>query len=163
MSLTVQESQVSDITAKLELAERMAGHAGAPKQALESIFEGVIQQLEKIADKKFDASLKERVWNKVSKEHLKSLKEHFLLEFCEKILGTFSVNEAEEMLAEHKSTGFVRHFIYSSQIQTAYHLNQSAIIDSGVKKANSMTNDWIPEIVKAVREEGIELPELGNM
>jgi len=38
-------------------------------------------------------------------------------------------------------------------------LNNSTIIDSVVKKAGSMTNDWILEILDAVREEGIELPE----
>jgi len=159
MSLSVEKSQVSDVTAKLELAERMAGHAGAPKQALESIFEGAMRQIEKIAEKQFDTSLKQRVWDMVSKQQLESLKEYFLLEFCENILGTFSNNEAEEMLEEHKRTGSIRHYIYSSQIQTSYQLHHSAIIDSVQVKAESMTDNWIPEIVKAAREEGIELPE----
>ncbi len=49
--------------------------------------------------------------------------------------------------------------IYSSQIQRAFALNQESIIDAVVKKANSMTKEWILEIVDAVKKEGVELPD----
>ncbi|MFZ0564864.1 MAG: hypothetical protein WAM28_01560 [Chlamydiales bacterium] len=154
--MSIQESRVTDITAKWELAERMAGHANAPKQALESLFKGIMIGMEKQAGITFDTTLKERVWNKVSPERLKSLKAHFLLEFCDKILGSFKVNEAEAMLEEHKKTGFVKHIIYSAQIQTAYQLSFNAIIDSVMDKANSMTDSLVPDVFESLKGEGIE-------
>lgn len=159
MNLNVQAVQITDVTNKWELAQRISGHAEAPEQALQSVFKGAIQQLEKISKTKFENSMKDQVWNVVSKEKLKTLKETFILEFCEQILGSFSEDEASFMLEEHKRTGAVRNIIYSSQIQIAFALSQSSIIEAVVKKANSMTTKWIPEIYEAVRKEGIQLPE----
>jgi hypothetical protein len=63
------------------------------------------------------------------------------------------------MLEEHKRKGAVKNMLYSSQLQVAFQLEQESIIDAVVKKANSMTKEWIPEIVDAVKKEGIELPD----
>lgn len=159
MNCNVQASQMSDITSKWELAQRMSGHAKAPEQALKSIFKGAMQKLEEVANTNFEVLMKERVWSTVSNENLKTLKKTFILEFCDKILGIFNEEQASEMLEEHKRTGFVKNIIYSSQMQTAYALSQESIIDAVIKKANSMTDAWIPEIIEAVKKEGIELPE----
>lgn len=156
MNFSVQATQVADITNKRELAQRISGHAKAPEQALESIFTGVMQQLEVVAKTKFETSMKDRVWDKVSGDKLKTLKETFILKFCEKILGSFDEEEASAMLEEHKRTGAIKNIIYSSQLQKAFTSSQSSIIDAVVQKANSMTDAWIPEIVDAVRDEGIE-------
>lgn len=158
MTISLEKLQVFDVTDKFALAERLVGNAGLPKHTLELIFWGAIQQIEKKVNKELGAPLKERVWNKVSTKQLESLKEHFLLEFCKKILGTFNNTQAKEMLEEHKKTDLVRHSTYSLQIQIAYRSHRQQLIDSVVNKAKSMTDAWIPEIVKALGEEGIELP-----
>lgn len=108
MNLNIQASQVSHTTSEWELAQRMAGHANAPEQTLKSIFTGAMLQLKEIADCSFDVLMKEKVWNAVSVETSKYLKDTFMMEFCDKILGTFSEAEASEMLEEHKRTGFVK-------------------------------------------------------
>lgn len=159
MSWAVQGGQVGDITNKWELAQRISGHAKAPEQALKSIFTGAMQSLEEISKTKFESLMKEKIWLTVSGEKLKILREAFILEFCEKILGSFSDEEAAIMLEEHKRTGAVKNMLYSSQLQVAFQLEQESIINAVVKKANSMTEEWIPKIVDAVKKEGIELPD----
>lgn len=157
MTLSVKSSR-TDASLKLELADRLAGQATGPKRSLEAVFKGAIQKLEEIAGKKFDAPLKERVWNKVSKKQLETLKVYLLMEYSKIILKDFSKAEVEKMLEEHKRTGSID-LTYSAQIQVACHLYRSVISDSVADKAMSMTKDWIPEIVKALTEEGIKLPE----
>lgn len=138
------------------MAQRISGQANAPEQALKSIFEGFMQKLEIVSKIKFEDSMKDRVWNAVSGEKLKTLKETLIFEFCEKILGDFNEDEAKEMLEEHKSTGAVKNIRYSHHLQTAYELSRSSIIDAVTNKANSMTQEWRPEIAKAVEKEVID-------
>jgi hypothetical protein len=158
--MNAQVVDVTDMTAKWELAQRISGHAKAPEDAIRSIFTGIMISLEDHAKKTFEPSMKDRVWNKVSKENLKTIKDFFITEFCDKILGRFKENEVEEMLKEHIRTGFVRNPLYSSHIQTAYHFNQTSIIDSICKKAEEMATGWVPEIIQALKEEGVAFPEL---
>lgn len=159
MGFSVQAAQVTDITSKWELAQRISGDEPLPEQALKSIFKGAMEQLEVLAKTKFETPMKDRVWDRVSGDKLKALKETFILEFCERLLGSFDEEKASAMLEEHKRTGTIRNMVYSSQLQIAFALNQSSIIDAVVQKANSMTDAWLPEIVDAVRHEGVELPE----
>jgi hypothetical protein len=151
--------QASDFTNKWELAQRISGHAKAPEQALQSVFTGAMENLEEISKTTFESSMKERVWSSVSEAKLKNLKEAFILEFCEKILGSFSNEEAGTMLEENKKLGAVKNILYSSRLQVAFALQQKSIIEAVVKKADSMTEEWIPEIVAAVKKEGIKLPD----
>ena len=162
MTWDVKSAQIMDVTSKWELAQRLSGHTKAPEQALKCVFKGAMQHLEVVANTKFETSMKERVWEKVSKEKLKTLKETFILEFCDKILGDFNDEAVNEMIEEHKLIGIIKFSMNSIQLQTAYSLTQSSIIDTVVQKANSMIRDWIPEIVNAVKEEGIKLPEPKN-
>jgi hypothetical protein len=150
---------IADITSKWELAQRMAGQAEAPEEALRSVFTGAIQQLEAIAKTQFETPIKGRVWDKVSGDKLKLLKETLILDVCDKILGSFNEEEVVAMLEEHRRTGFIKNMRYSAQVQVAFHFAQSSIINAVVEKAKSMTDDWIPKIVDAVRDEGIELPQ----
>ena len=96
MGLSLQVAQT--FPARLKLAVGILGRAGAPKQALQSIFLGAMQQLEEVSGTMFDSALKKRVWKKVSNERLKLLKQEFLLIFCNAVLGGFQENEVEEML-----------------------------------------------------------------
>lgn len=79
--------------------------------------------------------------------------------FFNKILGSFNEEDATAMLEEHRRTGFVKNMRYRVPLQIAFQLSQSSIIDTVVQKANSMIDAWIPEIVNAVRSEGIEFHE----
>jgi hypothetical protein len=158
MCFAVEGGGMSGITNKWELAQRISGHSKAPEQALKSIFTGAMQALEGVTKTKFENSMTQRVWNVVSEERLKTLRETLILEFCDKILGTFNDDETAIMLEEHKRTGAVRNVKYSFQIRYAYANNQNSIIDAVVKKAAAMTEEWIPEIVGAVKQEGVELP-----
>lgn len=159
MSLTVHPVQITDITNKFELAQRLTSDSKAPEEALQASFSGVMEQLEVIAHTKFDSSMKERVWNAVSEEKLKTLKTEFIYTVCERILGSFNEEDSRLMLEEHKNTGCIKNIRYTSGLQVAFHLSQSTIIDAVMQKATSMTKEWIPEIVEAVKKEGIALPE----
>lgn len=158
MDLSVQVPQVIDLTTKWELAQRISGHAQAPEQALKSVFTGAMQQLEVVANFKFETSMKDRVWEKVSGDKLKTLKETFILEVCEKILGGFDEKEAKAMLEEHKKNGAVQNTLYCLRLQDAFELKHASVIHAVVQKAHSMTVAWIPAIVDEVRREGVKLP-----
>jgi hypothetical protein len=161
MSFSVQAAQVTDMNSKRELAQRLSGHARAPEEALKSIFTGAMQQLEVVTERKFETPMQDRVWNKVSGNRLKVIKETFILEFCEKILGRFNGEETSAMLEEHLKTGAVKNVTYIPKLQTAYESSRSSIIDAVVQKANSMKDAWIPEIVDALRQEGVQFPQQG--
>lgn len=155
-----QTVQVSDASSKGELAERLAGTSGAPEESLRAIFEGAMRELEKIANTTFELPMKERVWEAVSKEKVKTLRETLLHEFCKQILGVFSDVEVGVMLAEHKRTGAIRgDTVLGATLSVQYQRSLELIIDTVVQKAISMIDVWIPEIVEAVRKEGIQLPE----
>jgi hypothetical protein len=158
MSASAQELKVTDITAKWELAQRMAGHSKMPEDCLKALFEGIIQGIEKQANTTLKPSLRERVWEAVSKEKLKNLKETFILEVCEKILGGFKEAEVKEMLEEHKRAGAVKNSIYNAQLRVLHFSKKEPINDAVFKKVLSFKEDWIPQIVDMVKKEGIELP-----
>lgn len=153
MSSNVETERIPGITNKWVLAKCISGHAEAPEQALNAIFNGAMQQLELVTKTNFEASMKDRVWDKVSRERLKTLKDAFTLEFCDKILGPYDEEEAMAILEEHRRTGHV------SCLQIGLFWYTSSIIESVVQKANSMKNDWLPEIISALKSEGIEIPE----
>ncbi len=144
--------------AQRELANRIAGHAKAPEEAIRSVFEGLIKGLQEIGKVTIESNLKERIWNQVSKDKLVTIKETFILEFCSKILGG-SNEDIEEMLEEHKRTGFIKNPIHSAYVKVAYQLNHDNIINAVCAKASSMSEEWIPEVVAALEKEGIKLPE----
>jgi hypothetical protein len=145
-----------DITAnKWELAQRLAGHSNLPEEVLKAIFTGAMDQLEVMSNTKFETSMRDRVWNKVSEEKLKILKETFILEFCKQILRGFDEDQTKEMLGEH--INIKKHIENTAHLQLAYQLNQSLITDAVIEKGHSITKEWIPEIVEAVKKEGIKL------
>jgi len=155
------ESRITFSSKKMELATRITGHSKAPKQSLECVFEGAILAIEEYSKTKFDSVLKERVWNKVSTERIKSLRETLLFNVCIKMFDAFKENEVDDMLEEHKRTGIIRssHFnTYAERIHEAYRLNHSSIEDSVAESAKSMEDDFVLEIDQALRDEGIELP-----
>lgn len=153
MNWAVQVVQNTDISNKWELAQRLSDHAEAPEQALKSIFTRAMQCLEVVGKTTFETSMKERVWNTVSGEKLKTLKQMYIIEVCEKILRGFSNKEAAEMLEEHNRTGAVKNLIYSSQLQMAFAYSKESIFNALVKRANAITKEWMPEIVSAVNKE----------
>jgi hypothetical protein len=117
-----------------------------------------MQQLEVVTNTKFGIPMKERVWDAVSTQRLLNLKETLILAISDQILGSFNEKEAAEILEEHKKTGSIKNIRYSAQIQTAYVLYYSSVIDEVVTKANSMADGLVPDLVAALKQEGIELP-----
>ncbi len=156
LSMSAQEIRVTDRAAKWELAERIAGHANAPKQALVSTFTGIMSVMEEQAGTTFATSLKKKIWNQVSPNRLESIKTHLLSEFCDKILGSFTVDEAIAMLEEHKNTGAIKQSAYSAKVNAEYQLHFSEIIESVSKKAKAMSVSLVPEVVESLEGEGIE-------
>ncbi|MDP1608324.1 MAG: hypothetical protein Q8L98_03300 [Chlamydiales bacterium] len=161
MSLVVH-AKVTDISVRWELADRIAGKANAPKQALESIFTGAMQALEKAANVSFQPVMKERVWEVISAQKLPILKEALLLGVCDNILGGFNDHQVAEMLAEHKATGFIKNPRYKDPINMAYRISGDAITQEVLRQAKIMSDEWVPEIIAAVKNEGIELPDPAN-
>lgn len=162
MSIKVEgrSTQYTASTAKLELAERMIGHADIHKIALESIFQGIIEGMEERFGMEFEASLKTRIWNSVSPELLQTLKKTMLDQFSKKILGGFKHTEIKQMLKEHKEIGVITNPKYKDILDKAYEANHQTIIDSVVQKTNSMTDELIPKIVRVILEENIRTPSL---
>lgn len=157
--MNIQVNQITDITYRWELAKRLTGDTKAPEQVLKAIFQGCMNSLQKIYHTKFTSNLQDKVWDSVSKDRLATLNETLILDFCEKILEKFNDKEVNEILEEHKSTGFVNNFAYTGYLKTAYSFYKEDILETVALKANSMTNNFIPEIIIAVRKEGIQLPE----
>lgn len=161
MSLVVH-AKVTDISVKWELANRIAGGANVPKQALEAIFTGAMQALETAANVPFQPAMRTRVWEVISAEKLPILKETLLLAVCDNILGQFDDSQVEEMLAEHKATGFIKSPHYKVAIGMAYDFQHEKIVQAVKLKAKLMSEEWVPEIIAAVKNEGIELPNPAN-
>lgn len=155
--MNLQTTSFCSNTNRWELAQRISGHAKTPEQALESIFKGIVQQLEESAEIKLETFTKDKIWSIVSNERLDVLKSTLINEFCEKILGDFNENQVGEMLEDHKTKDFTQIGCYSQKINKLYADNQESIIETVVTKANSFTNDLIPEIIEALKNEGIEL------
>lgn len=159
-SFNTQTRQVQDITStsKWKLAQRISGHAAAPEEALRDVFTRTMQQVERTAKTQFAASIKDRVWNKISGDKLKPIKEALISEFCDTILGCFNEQEATAMLEQHTRTGAVKGKP-SISIQLGYWFYKESILDVVVEKTISVTQNLLPEIVNALRSEGVELPE----
>ncbi len=158
MFWNVSSGPVEDITLKWELALRLSSEAKAPKEVLQAIFQGVMQQIEKKEGRKIEASIKVRVWEKVSKEKLKNLREVLIFEVCDKILSSFNNEIIRGMLEEHKKDEKI--ICYSSELQRAYNQSYSLVIDAVVEKATSMISPWVPEIIDALKEERINSSDL---
>ena len=159
MTIDVKNTQTLIQGPKWELAQRLAGQANAPKDALESIFKGAINALEEESKTTISPSIKQRVWENVSKERLKTLTQAFLEEFCKETLGSFTEEEINQMLQEHKQTNVIKYSKLNIQLQVSFQLTQPLVIDVVVRKAQSMVTEWIPEIAAAVEKEGIKLPK----
>ena len=151
--------QVKGISNKYQLATRMAGQSKAPKQALEAIFKGAMDELVRCREVTIAPSLYKRVWEKVSEERIKTLNRHFLNQYCYLILGTFTEKESAELLAQHKSMNFIPFGPANIRIQVAYKLNYDKIIGSLMEEAESMISKWIPEIVETLKEEGVKFSQ----
>lgn len=144
---------------KLTLAHRLFGHSKLHEEALRVIFQGVMEELEKAAESSLDPSMKERVWISVSKDRQKILKDTLMLQFCNKILEGYKEYQIDEMLEEHQRTGSFD-VSYIIRLQTDIILNKDSIIDAVIEEAKSMTDAWIPEIVEALKMEGVEFSVL---
>ncbi len=148
----VYNYQIEDVTAKLELAERIAGQDTLPKECLMSVFAGTMKALEKKADTSFKPDLKLRVWTKVSAARLVVIKEYFLMRFCDVILGSFPADIVEVFLKMHKQNGTT--MVFEEEFQRRH----DAIRDEVMEKVKSL-HDLRPEIVSALRAEGIKFPD----
>lgn len=145
---------------KWELAERLAGHNTLPEDMLKELFEGAMNALEKRANAKFDEPMKERVWLSVSKDRLKRLKDTFISEVSKKILGSFEKeSDVEAMLEEHKQNGMIRNPVYTAQIQTAFWFNRDDVRFAVRQKTGLMDEVLIPDLVEALKKEGIQFKE----
>lgn len=162
MSWDVKSAQIEPTTPQWELAKRLLDKEETPQDILELIFTTAMKKLETIANQSFEASIKERVWKKVFTERVKGLNEILIREFCDKILGNFSNENVNKMIEEHKLTGVIRFSENSIELQINFHCNESSIKNTVKQKAHSMIQSCIPEIVKAINEEGIKLPEPKN-
>ncbi len=140
---------------KWKLAERMAGNANAPKQALEGIFTSIINNVEQKTNTKTDSAVREKIWNDVSSERLQILKNTMLETICDVILGGFGDREITEMLEEHTRTNRISNQIYMKRIETSYYSNHEDITNSVSNKAHSMADDLVTEVVNAAKKEGI--------
>lgn len=149
---------------KWELAARLSADSDAPKDVLKAVFDGAIEVLENRLNMKLEPSVKQRVWNTVSKEKLKILEEILISNVCEKLLCSFKHKQIIKMLERHKIDNTVKNDYanndYSATVlQNAYQLNKESIVDALVEKSLLMAKDLIPEIAAELRNEGIELPD----
>jgi hypothetical protein len=147
-----------DITAKWELAERMVGQSNMPNEALACVFKGAMNSLEERAGQRFDESLENRVWSKVSPESLRSLREFFLMEVIDGFFRGVNTREAEAMLKEYQRGGSLESILYRGGVPILNSMRSLELTSLVAEKAELMAIGWIPKIFEAVREEGIVFP-----
>lgn len=155
-------SAIRPSAVKRELAQRILRDAEAPGQAVKALFDGIMQQLEVVAKTNFEAGMKTRIWQATSGQRLQTAEDTLISEFCTRVLGIFSEEEAAAALAEHKTPGGVRTPLYELGIRAGHALYSHSITSSVATKAKSMAEDWAIEIIHLVREEGVALPELAS-
>jgi hypothetical protein len=159
MSMLVQQPPVVYVTNQYALAKKLLATTTLPKECFRGVFDRVMLELEGVAKTRFGESVKKRVWSIVSPEKVNTLREFYLLQFCEKILGGFRGEEVEKMLVEYERTNTINSLILSEQLRHAHDLYQDALTSSLELKVNSLTKAWIAEIVKALEKEGFTFPK----
>jgi|GEM_PF-3873916 len=155
MTLRVQNEQA--ICPKQELARLLSNGTKLPENILKPIFQEKIRQLENAMQRSFNDSLKQRVWEKVSKERLEELNETFVLEIHRKILQDFDDEEVNKILEDYQNLRILQFSSsHSIRLRRVFYLSNSFIVDAISQKANSITHNWSPEIVDVLNKERIE-------
>ncbi|MCB1112134.1 MAG: hypothetical protein H7A37_01575 [Chlamydiales bacterium] len=158
-SLVLEENDHPQDTAKMKLAmcfiDGCLYQIDEPiEEALRSTFDEIIQELEVVSGEYLNSSLKRIVWDKVSEKYSEILKKFFLQKICEKTLNQLSEEECEQIINTND-----RKKIEALKNKFDFHFNYKEIIHLMQREAVAIEDDWISEIVNAVREEGIKLPE----
>ena len=148
-------SGVEKSSAAWKLAEYLTKNNGdpIPLQSCRAIFQGVMVAAETIAQRKFDAALIKRVWKKVAREPLNQLKELFLSQFCEKVLGGFTEEQVQTMLDEQNMHGTItshRQSLIEAQIR-----HKPELILLMKAQTDTITDSMFPKVCQAIRNEGV--------
>lgn len=153
MSLKIEKSVYVDMSARLELAERISRGSNLPSELVKSFFKGVLIEYERLTNVSFAPAMKKRIWEIASPEPLKTLRKTLLLEFCKKILGSIDENDVREMLKEHKENGSIKNPKYSVNLKSALISNKEAINNAVTEKALSILDQWTPVVFSAIAKE----------
>lgn len=126
---------------RIKLSHRLCGHARAPEQALRAGLEGIILELEKISNTKFDSDLQQKLWEFLEKEKLPELREKLIFNVCEKMLKSLTEEQISYALEQHTEKNVITDILISAKIQTAYQLEYDNIVNDIALHAKLILND----------------------
>lgn len=116
-------------------------------KVLRTLFQDAVQELELESQTKFEDSIKEKIWNNVSVEKLQILGSTFTKEF----FMNFSFMDQKVLLCAAGPA-------VNAHIHISFSMKKELAVDAVVKKAKSLADPWIQEIIKSSKEEGIDFP-----
>ncbi len=137
---------------RYSLAQALVGDSKLPRQALESCLTGITQGLKV----EIPVATKERVLNAISPGRIEILKDTFMQEFFKKIIGNFNDEQIIEMRHQHQRTGAIGR-PFSTHVQNNFRQHRENIIATVMQKGTSMTKELIPEVLTALRQEGVHV------
>ncbi len=142
---------------RLELAQRLSSHSKAPEQALQAIFTGSMTALRALATSPITPEIEKKARSLLSENRLEVLKETLAQAVSDYILASLTESQINAALEEHKRTGCVQDPTCSQAIQKAYLAQQVSVIQAVTQKALSFKDQWVPELVNILNNEGIHM------
>lgn len=156
MSSLRQSLQIQNIPNRWALAQSLNRDSKIPEESLRVIFEKTMDDLKSLSSKKFEPSLKERIWNKTSQYPLETLQNTFFLEFCSLILEDFKDDEVNTMLNKCKKTKTTKTKALNTRLETARDKKIQLVVNSVIEKADSIKRNFVFQIIGALKKEGIK-------
>ncbi len=150
MNLTLETTS----TNKLELSQILLD-INIPEICLKTVFDVALQKLKDLLNADIESSLEDRIWKLISQKKLPLLTETLITACCEHVLAEFEDKEINQMLEEFKTMGIVKNLLLSLQLVEAYKLKREILISSVAERANSLSEDLIPEILIVLNKESI--------
>lgn len=155
----MQIKGVDDITLrygkKYTVAQCILNKADEPELVLKSIFQNFINQFEKESNTQLELTIQNRVWSSFSRNRAASLKKTFTLAFCDNILINFTDDEIDQMLKKFTGKGPEVDKYCRARLELEYILKKNKLLQSLIQEANSMSKEFISEIIEAVKNEGV--------
>lgn len=151
------------VTNKFKLTETLFPPNEASENFLRSVFQEAMKNLEETANTSFEASMKERVWERVSEHTLKDLNKILTNIIRKQVLFDFNEKEAANILLEmQEKEGVIsdeKCLFKLNQLSIYLQLSESGIIDIFQEKTSSLIKRWVRELITALTNEGIFFPK----
>lgn len=149
--------KLSSYQSDIQLANCLTEKLKIPETAVKALFQNVFKEIEENeVNNSLDQSLKDRAWELLSEQPIQSIKEFFLSQVCDKVLGCFNKYEIQQMWQEHQANGAIKHPLLCKRIRSAYQETYSEIFENVTAYAKTLYDDLAPRIALTILKERLK-------